>query len=544
MKLPGERMPDRRNKTGIMLLVMMVLTCMVVGIYHTSLTNDFINYDDNVYVYENPYLRNPGLGIEGIVWAFGSLRCSNWHPLTWLSHLIDVRLFGLAPAGHHLVNLLFHLVNTQLLFLFLRYVTGSLWRSAVVASLFALHPLHVESVAWVAERKDLLCTSFLLTAFFSYAVSVRRGCRVFYGAAVVAAVAALLAKPMAVTVAPLLLLIDFWPLRRLENVSTEALRREKWRLLVDKIPFLVPALIIGMVTLYAQKQGEAVDPVTREVMLSNGGNAFIAYITYLYKTLWPVGLGVFYPFDRNAVTVLRVCGSLLIIGVITVACLKERKRHPYLVWGWSWYLVALLPVIGFIHVGEQALADRYTYLPLTGIFVAIVWGGYDLAVSYNVRRWLLVSTTVTVLVLLSASTSRQLSHWRTSITLFTHTLEVAGDSWLAHNNLGIALYEQGRYREAADHYLKALACNGRSPLTYNNLGNVYGQLGLLPQAIMAFDKALRINPRYGDAYFNRGVTYVEMGELEHARSDLARLQDLHPRRGGELEAMIVRATGR
>jgi tetratricopeptide (TPR) repeat protein len=523
------------------ILVMTGILLVVGLVYWPVLGHDFVNFDDNLYVYENEQLLQHGLSLAGIAWSFTTLLGGNWHPLTWLSHMVDVRLFGLNPAGHHLVNLLIHGANTLLLFAFFRRATGSIGRSAVVALLFALHPLHVESVAWVAERKDLLYAFFWLVTMHLYIGYARSPRQSAYLAMTAAFICSLLAKPMAMTLPAVLIIMDYWPLRRRAGEAGTNSTVLPARPVREKLPLFFLAGGVAAITIYAQNKSNSLASVDPGALSVNAGNAIISYADYLGKTLWPARLAVLYPFDPAAVTAPRVIAASILLGAITIGVLRAGQRFPFLVFGWLWYIVTLLPVIGLLRVGDQAYADRYTYLPLVGIFVMLVWGLHAAFATIGARQSVRAAVTVVPIFLLAGVTSKQLAYWRNSLELFTHCLQAAGDSWVAHNNIGNALFLQGNVAEAAGHYRRAIELKPDMAVTYSNLGNTYRYNGFYSLALDSFDRSIRVRPMNREAYYNRGLTYVELGDMERALKDYGVLKGIDP---GLAEKLLLTISAR
>lgn len=423
-----------------------LLAIVVFVSFAPTLRNDFTGYDDPDYVTANPRVTS-GLTSENVRWAFATAHSSNWHPLTWLSHSLDCQLFGLNPAGHHLTSLLLHIVNTMLIFLWLSNVTGFRWPSAFVALLFGLHPLHVESVAWVSERKDVLSTMFWMLTLLAYTSYVKRPGVARYCLVALLFAAGLLAKPMLVTVPLILLLLDWWPLKR----------TERWqRLVCEKLPLLALSALSCMATVWAQRQSGSVATVDQLPVWLRLSNATVSYLRYLGKTVWPAKLAAFYPFPLQGIPIWKVAGSLLLISVASWLAFSNRKRHPWLTIGWFWYLVTLLPVIGIVQVGMQAMADRYMYVPLIGLLIALTWECAERAEgSQRVARALPVAA-VLVLAACAVLSWRQLHFWKDGVTLFTHAIQVTQDNFTAHNNLGVELDRRGQLLEALSHYRETL----------------------------------------------------------------------------------------
>ncbi|MFZ2948710.1 MAG: tetratricopeptide repeat protein [Desulfuromonadaceae bacterium] len=510
------------------LIIFIILGLVSIG-YHGILSHDFIRFDDPDYVVNNPHVQN-GFTKESMIWAFTSTECSNWHPLTWFSHILDCQLFGLVPAGHHFSSLLLHVVNSILLFLFFRQATKSEWQSALIAVLFSIHPLHVESVAWVAERKDLLYTFFWLLALIAYSRYVKSPGPGRYSVVVGLFIFSLLAKPMAVTFPFILLLLDWWPLQRFVRPQEKnwpvSPYSQALALLLEKVPFLLLAAASAAITFLVQKQGGAVSQLNINVILFHLGNAPVSYFTYIGKMFWPVDLAIFYPLDLSAATASPVGISLILLVFITILAIKIRSRYPYLLFGWLWYLVTLLPVIGILKTGAQSVADRYTYVPLIGLFIAIIWWIFEITRRLRFRRRILLAGSITILALLTVTTHRQVLYWRDTHTLFTHALAVTKDNWMAHHVLGVVEYHEGNMTGAIVHYREALRINPLNAPTWNNLGNVYRLIGNTAPAIDALQEAIRLDHRYAAPISNLGLTYTERGNVNSAMAQYNRLKEI------------------
>jgi tetratricopeptide (TPR) repeat protein len=443
--------PSAGTKSRPEFLIFFGLVAAGLAIYAPTLSYGFITFDDPGYVYENPHVVG-GLTWAGVRWAFTSVEQSNWHPLTWLSLLADAQLYGLHAGGYHLTNLVLHLANAVLLFLWLRAATGAVWPAALTAFFFVAHPLHVESVAWVTERKDVLSTLFFCLTLLAYTRYARGGGRRFYGAALGCYALGLLAKPMLVSLPALLLLLDYWPLRRWAAVFQD--RRKLWPLLADKLPFLLLAALSCAVTLIVQHHGAAVVPLAAEPIRYRVGAAFLGYATYVGKTFYPVRLGIYYPFWRGESYVLSLLWGGLLAGVFAGA-LRLRRRMPWLVVGWCWFIGTLIPVIGLVQVGGQAVADRYTYLPHIGLFLMIFWTAADVWERHPaVRAPLLAAVSVAAAACVALS-MRQVYFWRSSASLFEHTLQVAAPSGRLYHLLGDALLEEHQADAAGAAYRQA-----------------------------------------------------------------------------------------
>jgi len=468
----------------------------------------FIPYDDNTYIYKNDVVMK-GLTGEGFAWAFEGAHAANWHPLTWLSHMLDVSLFGMDAGAHHRTGVLLHALAAALLFWTLARMTGSAWRSAMVAALFAIHPLHVESVAWVAERKDTLSGVFWIATMLAWLRYVRQPSAARYALTALLFILGLMSKQMLVTLPFVLLLLDFWPLKRRINVA-------------DKIPLFAIAIIASIVT-YLSQRSSAVSSIDAVPLATRIANAILSYGRYLAKTFWPVDLAVLYPFDMD-LSNAAVAGVLLLIIAITAMVWWRRRTEPFLLVGWLWFLGTLVPVIGIIQIGAQSHADRYTYLPLIGIFIAIVWG----IGSTQIPREGLITIAVIVLVVLALITNRQLEHWRDGIALFTHTVAVTKNNGVAEGALGVALHDAGRDDEAIPHLQEAVRLEPNETGAWAELGNLLAGKGDVPNAIAAWKHAIDLDPHQADVENNLGVAYANTGRVNEARAAFARALQIDP----------------
>jgi tetratricopeptide (TPR) repeat protein len=463
-------------------------------------TFGFINYDDEGYVTSNPFVQR-GLSQASAAWAFTTFSCANWHPLTWLSLQLDHELLGLDAAGFHLTNVLLHAANTVLLFLVLRQITGAVSRSALVAALFAFHPLHVESVAWVSERKDVLSTFFGLLALWSYGCYALRPGLVRYLGVVLGLVLSLLAKPMLVTLPFVLLLLDYWPLQRLHTgsltpPSTNTALVSLRRLLAEKVPLLLVVAASCVMTVWAQGSAGAIQSLDAKPFAMRTANAVVAYVAYLRQTIWPADLGLFYSYTKATwLQAQTILSALLLLGV-SAACIVEARRRPYLPVGWFWYLGMLVPVIGLVQVGGQAHADRYTYVPLIGIFLLGVWGAGELAERWNVARVVRVAAAACVLLACVASTWVQAGYWRSSVAIWQHTLAVTGPSLTTCQSLGRALLRQGHEAAALPYLQKAVELAPQDEDAHYHLSQAYARLGRYTEAIAELSTAIRLNPAH------------------------------------------------
>ena len=514
-------------------LVILILAVMTVAIYWRVSSHDFVAYDDRTYVAENRHVRS-GITSAGLTWALTSTEAGNWHPLTWLSHMADVEFLGLAPGRQHLVNVLLHLSNAILLFLVLRGFTGALLQSAMVAALFAAHPLHIESVAWVAERKDVLSTLFWVLTLGAYLRYVRGRTPGRFGVALLLFALGLTAKPMVVTLPFLLLLLDWWPLGRFDrphaagrhNLPLTAVSAVA--VLLEKLPFVVLAAASCWVTVLAQQRGAAL--VASEVLPLGVRlpNAVVAYGAYLVKTVWPVNLAVFYPYPVTPPAFRQWGSALAVLAGVTAFVFTRRRRHPFLLVGWCWYLGTPVPVIGVVKVGAQFMADRYTYVPLVGVFIAATWGVPLLCGALPRRKFVLAATAGAVLAACTAFSWFQVGTWRDSATLFDHAIRAVPDNWLAHNNLGAVLANAHRAEEAASHYREALRIKPDYETAHYNYANYLAGSGRIDEAVEHYREAVRLNSGYLEAYDNLGTVLLRQGKFGEAQAMFRRALEINP----------------
>jgi tetratricopeptide (TPR) repeat protein len=524
------------TKRPFVICTYVVLILSTLLVFWQAGNFDFINYDDNTYVYENPDISN-GLSYHSFVAAFTTPHVGNWLPLTWLSLIFDCQLFGLNPGRMHLVNVLLHLANTLLLFAVLKKMTGSLWPSAFVAAAFALHPTHVESVAWITERKDVLSTLFLLLTLASYVSYVRGRGMGRYMLTVLLFALGLLAKPMLVTLPLLLLLLDYWPLGRFDlhqtlekpqSAPAHDKRRVLYRLIIEKIPFFVLATASSAVTFFVQRSSGAVADINVLSLQSRVANAFLSYTTYIGKMFWPQNLAIFYPFDAAAIQFWRVAICVLLIIVVSVLVIRSRLKQKYLFVGWFWFVLSLIPVIGLIQSGAQSMADRYTYISYIGLFIMIAWGLPELLSKWPQRNAAMGISAAIALVALGTCAHQQVSYWKNSTVLFSHAIEVTQNNDLAHNSRGVAYGELGRWQEAIEDFSQALRIKPDYAEAHYNHGVASGKLGRWQEAIEDFSQALKTKPDYAEAHYNRGVAYVKLGRWQEAIEDLNQTIKIKP----------------
>lgn len=510
--------PSRR----LLAILCLALCVATLAVYWQTSHYGFIAYDDDQYVYANPHVR-AGLTAGGVAWAWTTFFYANWHPLTWMSLMLDFQLFGGQAGGFHLMNVALHMAGAVLLLLALARMTGCPWRSAVVAGIFALHPLHVESVAWVTERKDVLSVALAMLSLLLYAWYAERPGPARYLWVALAYALSLAAKPMLVTFPFVLLLLDFWPLGRFRwPLLWPPLRP----LLLEKIPLLMMAVVSSVLTFIAQRSYGAVATLSNFPLPIRLANSSIAYMTYLWKALWPVNLGVLYPAERPDPGVALISAILLVAA--TAAALLTIRRRPYLTVGWLWYLGTLVPVIGLVQVGVQSNADRYTYLPLVGFSIAVVWLIADAVRSRPVMRQAAAAGAAVILLLLAAGARAQAAYWSDSRTLFERTLQVTRRNYIILNNLGVTIAGEGRHAEAIQDYREALAINPDYAEARANLGHELLAMGKMDEAYPALVEALRLKPDAAVAQGDLGVLLAARGDFEEARRHLQESLRLAP----------------
>jgi tetratricopeptide (TPR) repeat protein len=495
------------------ILIVLLLSVLVLASYWGVQGNGFVNYDDPAYVVENRHVK-AGLSGEEIVWAFTASYVSNWHPLTWLSLMLDHDLYGMNAGGYHWTSVLIHLLGVLMLFFVLRRMTGDLWCSALVAGLFGVHPLHVESVAWISERKDVLSGLFWMLGLWGYARYVERPGWGRYGTMALFFILGLLSKPMVVTFPFVLLLLDWWPLGRLGRPSGRSLIS----LAYEKIPLFVLSAVSSVITFVVQREAESVASLVNLPIVDRLGNAAVSYLRYLVKMALPYDLAVFYPHPGTW-PIREVLLSAILLILITGFVLMRRHRQPFWAVGWLWYLGTLLPVIGLVQVGAQSMADRYTYLPLIGIFIMIAWGGKDLITGMSHNRMLAVALSGSILSLLAAMTFIQVGFWRDSVSLFNHALRVTDGNYQAHYNLGKAAASEGMFAEAIGHYRDAIRIIPSYGDAYRNLGMAQMELGEYAEALQSYDFAQRFRPGDGNVHFSRGELFARRGMWSEAISE-------------------------
>jgi tetratricopeptide (TPR) repeat protein len=503
------------------LIIYIILAAITLAVFWQVNQYDFV-YDDVVYVTQNRNIQS-GITPEGLRWAFSTKYADLWTPLVWISLMVDYQLFGLNAGGYHMTNLILHIMSALLLFWLFNRMTGAIWKSAFVAALFALHPLHVESVAWIAERKDVLSAFFwmltlCLYVYYTEKPAIRRYLLVLFGFA-----CALMSKPMVITLPVIMILLDYWPLGRFESKKGNFVL---WQL-KEKIPFFILSAALVIVSFYTPNEQETY--IKWFPLSSRIANAPVAFMTYLERTFWPHDMAVFYPFPAQ-IPVWLILGTFLLIIIITTIVVVMVKRMPFLFVGWMWYAVTIAPVIGIIQVSvyPYAMADRYHYLPSIGIVVMLAWGIPFLIKSEQARKKILFPVGITFLAIMTFLSWDQCGYWKNSIELWKHALEVTKNNYPAHNNFGLALFAEGKIEEAINHYDKAISIAPEYVYTYNNRGIIYGERGQYKLAIDDFNNAIRIIPTFADAYYNLGFTYDKRGQYQLAIENYNKAIHLKP----------------
>lgn len=556
-----------RTETRLTVLLAILIATSALAVYASAIHNGFVNYDDPDYVTTNRHVLQ-GLNRANVIWAFTESYAANWHPITWISHMADVQMFGINPAGHHFTSILLHALNAVLVFLLLNRATGQSFRSAAVAALFALHPLNVEAVAWVAERKSVLCTTFLLLALWAYDWYVRRPGVWRYLCVAAAFALGLMAKPLIITLPFAMLLLDYWPLKRFPGATEKnkppPFLRTFLPLLAEKVPFLALAAGSAWITIYAQHKGGALGSSLALPLGWRLENGIFSYVAYLGKAIWPTRLAVFYPHPENTLAWWKVFAALVVLGGITALVYRFREKR-YLLTGWLWYLGTMVPMIGIVQAGRQGMADRYAYVPFLGLFVAAVWLVADSSAHLQRSRKFLAGAFVLLLGFYAYLTHVQIGYWSNSYTLFSHDLAVTADNGIvennlgaayvelgfpqlaasyfetsvrllpeystAHYNLGVSLQGQNRREEAARQYQLTIA-ETSDPIegsqSHNNLGVMQMQASNFDAAAVEFGKAIALNPFEQNSYIGRGMIEMQSQNLSAAISDFSRATEIAP----------------
>jgi tetratricopeptide (TPR) repeat protein len=509
-------------------LIAAALTIVTLAIYAQVIGHQFITLDDDAFIKDNPMV-NRGVRLAGLAWAFTTFHGGNWHPLTWVSHMIDCQLFGTNAGGHLLVNALIHVANTLLVFWFLLRTTHARWPSALVAALFALHPLHVESVAWAAERKDTLSTFFGLLSLIAYTRYAQAPSIGRYAWVALTLALGLSAKPMLVTWPFVMLLLDYWPLTRFDVTSRREVAIGLRRFLREKVPLFTLVAAFAVITSVAQSHAGAVKTFTNLSVALRLSNALVSYAKYLLLTFWPNDLSVFYPFAPTGILRWQIIGATFLLIGITAFCLFQRRSRPYLIVGWLWFLGTLVPVIGLVQVGGQTMADRYFYIPSIGLFIAVVFGLADIAKARRVAPSLSAAIASAVLLVLAILTNAQIRRWRDSLTLFQHALAVTPPNLPVKYNLGLALARSGRYDEAAAHFEKALQVDPNFYDGFVDMGATLALQGRLPEAIKYYQAAIRSQPDAPQAHVQLGLALWKQNRNETAYDEMHRASQLAPK---------------
>jgi hypothetical protein len=518
-------------------LPIVFLIIVTFAVFWQSASHEFLIHDDSVYVTENLHAKT-GLTYRNMLWAFTTMEASNWHPVTWLSHMLDCQIYGLNPKGHHLTNVLFHIANTLLLWVLFFTATRNYWQSMFVAALFALHPLHVESVAWIAERKDLLSTFFMFGTLILYTRYTKNPRPLLYILTLLLYVFGLMSKPMLVTLPFVMLLWDFWPSGRLRlearlkgNITCSrpdgASTSTPLRLILEKLPFFTFSLLSSVITYYAQAHGGSVAGTRAVPLAFRFVNALVSYTQYIENMLWPHHLAVIYPLPLTLTLVQGAISALILIGV-TLVVYRRARINPFLLTGWLWYLGTLVPVIGLVQVGRQAMADRYTYVPLIGLFIMIAWGVPALTNKWPYRRSIITALALFVVAGSTTCTWVQLRYWKNDVTLFRHAIQVVKNNYIAHMYLGVAFFQTGDTEAAIKHYYNALSMRPKSDELNYYLGLAFGVQGNLNESIIYLTKAVTINPRFADAHYNLGVALAKQGRFDEGIRHFSEALQLDP----------------
>ena len=505
--------------------IFLVLALSTISIYFQVVNFDFILYDDPSYVYENQHVKD-GFNAESFAWAFTTGAQSNWHPLTWLSHMLDCQLFGVNPGWHHLTNLILHIANTLLLFAVLKRMTNALWQSAFVAAAFALHPMHIESVAWISERKDVLSTLFWLLTMHAYLRYVKTPGKINYSLVMLVFALGLMTKPMLVTLPLVLLLLDYWPLKRFELVKAD--RPRFFLLALEKIPLICLAVASSVVTFLVQKAGGAVTDMNTIPLYMRLYNAVVSYGIYIWKMFFPARLALFYPHQGPGLGLWQVIITAILLITITVWAGRIAKTRPYVIIGWLWYLGTLVPVIGIVQVGGQSMADRYTYIPYIGLFIIIGWTLGDITAKWKQQKIVLAFLAITVFISISICSLLQIRHWKNSTALFSHSIDVTDDNYVAYCCLADVPRKAGKFDESIALNLKALELSPGYGYAHIGLGRAYNGLGRLGKTIEHFNEALKTFPDHSNIHGDLGVAYGKQDQLDKAVEHLTRAVEIDP----------------
>ena len=513
------------TRYGREIAICLFIAVITLSVYGRVITYDFVNFDDNLYVTANKNVQS-GITLKSIIWAFSFNEVAYWHPLSLISHMIDCRIFGLNAGMHHLINLFLHIASSILLFFILKQSTGALWRSAIVASLFAIHPINVESVAWITERKNVLSTLFWMLTMFVYIFYAKRPAVYKYLTVMFFFVLGLLSKPMLVTLPFVLLLFDYWPLERIKPGSEKGILL---KIILEKVPLIILSLILVVVSSFSLKYSSifvSQESVPFDLRIAN---ALVSYLKYIAKIVWPQNLAVYYPFPY-AIPFWHIIGSVIFILAVSAFALFAAKKRGYIFTGWFWYAGTLLPVTGIVQGGLwPAMADRWAYIPVVGVLVLLIWGLHELFVErFKIKKLIIYLTGIACLSVMVPVTYLQVGYWKNSYTLFKHALEVTEGNFLAHNNMGSYLLKQGRLNEAKHHFLEALEINPRYEEAFSNLGIISYSEGEYNKAIDYYQKALKINPNFADAHNNLGIALISTERTDEAIAHFEKALILNP----------------
>jgi protein O-mannosyl-transferase len=500
------------------LIIYIILALTTFSIFGQVNQYPFVNIDDNIYVTKNSHISS-GITIDGIRWAFSTTYAEFWHPLTWISLMADYQLYGLNPGGYHLTNLILHILSTLLLFWLFHRMTGAVWKSAFVAAFFALHPLHVESVAWISERKDVLSAFFWMLTLCLYIYYTEKPVIQRYLLVMFSFVCALMSKPMVVTLPVIMILLDYWPLNRFESKKGNVIL---WQV-KEKLPLIILSAVFSILTIYAQSH----IIIDKFPISERCANASVSFVTYMGKTFWPYDLAVFYPFLIN-LPFWQVLGATLMIIIISIAVIIMIKCLPFLFVGWLWYGVVFLPVIGIVKSASHSTHDCYTYLPSVGIYIMLAWGMPTLIKSDNVRKKILLPVSIVFLTVMSILTWQQCGYWENSIKLFSHALKATKDNAVAHAHLALALEDEGKVSEAIYNYTETIRIRPDYVFSYNSRGALYASIGQYQRAIEDYNEAIRLKPDDPSVYFNRGNSYINLGQYQAAIKDFNKVILLAP----------------
>lgn len=513
----------------------LLAACVALLAHHQALWNDFVNLDDQLYVTSNDRVLD-GLTFANAAWSLTAFEAYNWHPLTWLSHMLDVSVWGRSPGGHHLTSVLLHALNAGLVFVLLARLTGSVGRSLVVSLLFATHPLHVESVAWVAERKDVLYAGLFLGSLLAYGWRARSTSAWAAAASLALGAAAMMAKPMAITLPLVLVLLDLWPLGRIAVEPARRVPVQLARAALAKWPWAIMAAVTAYLAVLAQHRAGTGAILYESPFADNVANATVSFVRYLVKAFWPADLAVLYPWDPGLLTAPYVVASLGVVVGLSAFAWTSRRSRPWFAFGWAWFIITLLPVIGVLRFGRQSIADRYTYLPLLGIYVCVVWGAGELLDRVRASAPARAACVAAVCCALAVLTVRQGMRWRNSITLFDHTVRVTRDNALAYRNLANAYASIGDLGRASEAGKLGRLYEARDiveyqpahPIAHYRLGNAYAEMGRHPEAVIAFRRSLELKPDFAKAWNNLGVSEAQLGLVDDAAEAFERALALDP----------------